>query len=381
MNVRNEDECPICLVPFPLLITPCNHRACQTCLERVLFATQSLTSIGTIVGEENIATDEALEDFIVSNSPTYGRCPFCRKCISLFDLKIEGGEDNETKFIYDKRYDIWRTALSGMSFQDGMQNIILNFPNTDNDEPYVTITVDPNRDSNISFEKGHFFHEKTNMFHGTIDLSKGNHTTIQEKWDLVMQFASDFRFVIHGAIIKRPAGNIPDESLDELTAYPLAGVWVVRWQRSDQRGVDRNSLDAARLIVHGNSFYFQGFMYHINLGDEYEARVHFSWPSYVGSFKQVAESGINLQHNPNGPDVGETIVWNTTNPNFFRMFWVRIKSYVISFVITSLFHVSNSNFSHGCRPEKQKKIVFHPLECKDWVLWVPRLSNCNRNAN
>jgi hypothetical protein len=332
MNMDNYDECPICLVAHPLLITPCNHRVCQTCLERVLLGTQqSLPLIESRIGEESIASDEELEDFIVSNNPTCGKCPFCRKYISLFDVKIERGKDREAEFIYEKRNDLWRTALCGISFQDGMQSIVLKFPNNDHDEPNAVISVDPDKHLNISFETGCFFHEKTNTFHGSLDLKDGP-MKIQEKWDFVMQFASDFRFVTHGIIVKRPVECISDEPSNITSRYPLAGDWVVRWQRLDQRGVDRNSLDAARLTVYGNSFYFQGFMYHINLGDdEEEGRVHFMWPSYLGSYKQVAESGIDLRSNPHGPGVGETIVWTTSNPNFFRIFWVRIHFYFVKY--------------------------------------------------
>jgi hypothetical protein len=149
---------------------------------------------------------------------------------------------------------------------------------------------------------------------------------IRERWEWILQFASDYRYIAHGSIIKRPVEDSDMDSSNNQILYPLAGSWVVRWQRSDQRGVDRNSLEAARINVYGNSFYFQGFLYHLNLGGEQEEekRVHFLWPSYVGGCRQVAESGIDLRSSPHGPDIGETIVWSVNNPRFFRIFWVGI---------------------------------------------------------
>ncbi len=61
-----------------------------------------------------------------------------------------------------------------------------------------------------------------------------------EKWECIMQFSSDFRFVSHGAIIKRPAVAADQNEENYFKQFPLSGRWTVRWQRSDQKGVDRN---------------------------------------------------------------------------------------------------------------------------------------------
>ena len=108
---------------------------------------------------ETIVTDDALEDFMVANNPTCGRCPFCRRCINLFDIK------NETQgFVYEKRYHIWNSALSGMSFEeDRMKTMLLEFPNEETAYPKSIISFDPNRKLNLSFDQGCFFHEKTNL--------------------------------------------------------------------------------------------------------------------------------------------------------------------------------------------------------------------------
>ena len=140
-----------------------------------------------------------------------------------------------------------------------------------------------------------------------------------EIWEWIMQFSSDYRFCTHGAIIKRTTTT---DTENTLTQHPLAGKWVVRWQRTGEQGVDRNSLKSARFRVCGNSFSLFGITYHLQLGNEEEDRVHFAW-SLSPNIVQVAESGVDLKRKPSGPDIGDTIVWTVNDPGFFRIFWTR----------------------------------------------------------
>lgn len=338
----SDNECPICLQPSPLLVSSCGHKICRICFERVLLNTSSFNNHRFRPNDAE-SNAELFEDAVVSACPTKGRCPMCRKLINLFDLKeYRDHEEEEHKGsgvsvitvalhdAYEKMTDISSCPLAGISMGNRGRNMLFEFPAIA-DQPPVYVKKDSGSGETLMrlpFEDGFHYHEKSKCFLGNLDFTKtdGNDEENSEKWECIMQFSSDFRHVLHGAIIKRPAVEADQNEENYYKRFPLSGKWTVRWQRSDQKGVDRNSLLTASMEVIRNSISMFGRNYHIQLGSAEEERVHFYWPGSTepnGQVLQVAESGIDLKNQPEGPDVGQTIIWTVSSPDYHRIFWTR----------------------------------------------------------
>ncbi len=290
--------------------------------------------------------------------------------------KDAGGKELGRVFDCMNDTDFARGAcpLSGWTFQDRSGKIAVSFPNeklnVNKDEedsevkvgdmdmtytprhihshrhwPYLKSAQIHEGDKKIYFNTNDcYYHEKSKTFAGSLtwNLDKNSNDDdedgngLQEEkehsntrnWEVIMQFSSDFRYVAHGAIIKHRPKDTHDRnrSID----YPLDGIWTIRWQKTSDRGVvDRNSLMAAQMRVIDNSFELYGCTYNLNFGDDDSGGgVYFMWDErYFGSggpaVVQTAESGVDLIHKPDGPDIGETIVWTVDHPDFFRIFWTR----------------------------------------------------------
>lgn len=110
----SETCCSICFLPTPLLVTPCGHTACRQCFERILLTTKTRNSIAR---EDHSEDKELIEDMINTACPTRGRCPLCRKCTDMFELR-HNNENRELCFTNEKTSDISISPLAGLSFSD-----------------------------------------------------------------------------------------------------------------------------------------------------------------------------------------------------------------------------------------------------------------------
>ena len=203
-EMDDSNCCPICLLPDqqPLLQTPCHHAACSTCLERIVLATTDTTQLMDDSVNVFQNTTEWQEDLLVASCPTWGRCPFCRQAIYLFDLTEEcnevSGSTRETLWDQDRNWNIAETPLKGCIFQAQDVDLLFKsfvFPSNEatqqeevvEDEirtlvnqaqrPLVTLNLlegfPQDFPSHIVLEPGCFFHEKSNTFHGMIDWKVG----------------------------------------------------------------------------------------------------------------------------------------------------------------------------------------------------------------
>ena len=135
----NDEEscCPICLIPTTNYVTaPCTHSACQQCFERILLSTSSSRNRN---GWDDDYNEEAVEDRI-TECPTRGRCPFCRRAVNMFDLK------NNQSHVYEQDTDLEQTPLNGLefaaetvsfTFKDGTAEVALYRENANGDKELV----------------------------------------------------------------------------------------------------------------------------------------------------------------------------------------------------------------------------------------------------
>lgn len=183
---ESEDEeelaCPICLLPdqHPV-ITPCCHKACLQCFERILLTTNPGSNYYSMTGNEQ--EDEAIEDTIIRHCPTRGRCPFCRVNINMFDLRKQtlssfekyDNQDliNQLDSVYDPILSMKDTPLNNLKFSDIRKSRTISF---DNGIPELWILGENNNEKEVErkqcFEGGFYYHEKSKTFSGIIDWTK-----------------------------------------------------------------------------------------------------------------------------------------------------------------------------------------------------------------
>mmetsp|Transcript_27354 Transcript_27354/g.41191 ORF Transcript_27354/g.41191 Transcript_27354/m.41191 type:complete len:623 (-) Transcript_27354:78-1946(-) len=326
-DVKEEEECCLCLQPVPLVTTPCQHSACQLCLERVLLSTSS--SLNDDMGDE-----EAIESHIVASCPTRGRCPFCRRPICMFDLK----SNTDQSHVYEQNINLEETPLNGLEFAEtNVDNKTISFKDGRVEIAFYKngLSGDSGDDDSKELMRSqpfeqYYYHAKSLTFSGVVDWTKGGGPWEGvDKWEVVLQFSSDFRYVQRGAIIKKCSNNEPVSTQNE---FPLDGTWL------GQFGNGTDFTNAHRLTVTCNKFSVGGRVFHICLGrsnnngdsnnDNGEnTPVHFYWPEDFGQghrrYRQEVESGIDLTTHPSGPDVGSVVTWKVNDPNFHRIFWKR----------------------------------------------------------
>lgn len=166
-------------------------------------------------------------------------------------------------------------------------------------------------DENFRWEKA------TRTFHGSISWTpvtfKGTY-----RWDVAPAFTNDFADVLSGVIHERKErllgkkDKINPEDMIRFQ-YPLDGVWKILWL-SEEGKEEKGSI-----TVCNNEFKQGPYLFNLNFSDP---RVpSFRWP--LDPVDAVAKSGVNLEEEPLGPDVGETIVWATTHPSFEEITWTR----------------------------------------------------------
>ena len=170
----SETDCPICLIHVPLLVTPCGHKACQNCFERVLLTTSPSHNYSNMTDEYPLNNVEQFEDVIIYSCPSKGRCPLCRKFIDLFDLKQCDEEGKPAGDGYKKMHDVWNSPLAGLSFGTREGDMVVQFPAADDELPsMLMLDIDTGEtERELKFEDGFHYHEKSKMFLGHIDSTK-----------------------------------------------------------------------------------------------------------------------------------------------------------------------------------------------------------------
>jgi hypothetical protein len=314
VNNNHKEECPICLVPgLSLLITPCGHKACKNCLNRVITTTRP--SSATFAYQDT----EKSEDIITYTCPSKGRCPICRKLIDLFDLKVwewnEGcdGYSNHDKYAYEKMPHVWNTPLAGLCFENKERSMQVHFPTSKNELPGVRILEDDGTTSiEMAFQDGFHYFGKSQLFLGQIYYYQDEWKRY-EKWEFIMQFSSDFRYVIHGAIIKTPL------------KCPLDGKWTFQHRFDPESNVKSQQLDDDEYVplpvtINSNQLEVKNYLFHIKLKDEKKRGIRIDWGDAKVNILKLEGDGVDLDEQPEGPNVGETILFRSNNPGLFKDF-------------------------------------------------------------
>jgi len=379
MNNSNEETtCDICFTTKPLLVTPCQHRACQDCFEHLLLSTSDAP---VETPQQNRNCQEFLEDCIVAACPTRGKCPFCRSYLNLFELVTDKSENNTERYntqgegerktgkLHEIRIE--ESPLAGMVFVDMKKHVgefSYHFPSSnssktagdsddnnkrdsiekidddDNDDvietakgetelmPWMNLAniVEDNKLDNGSplpnqkfFDHGFNYHEKSRTFTGKIDWTKGQDGSTFNRshyWEVIMQFTLDFRHISQGAVIKHYNTTL---SIEQQALTPLDGSWCCQWEhtRSDRGEIDARDSVTTMLRVIGNSFQLYGIRYAVHMPTNGDMP-YFNWPGF-GNCVQTVESGIDFVRKKDGPEVGEIIVWTVDHPDYHRIRWTR----------------------------------------------------------
>jgi hypothetical protein len=184
-----EEVCPICLLPSSedrkFCAGPCSHRFCVPDAERILL---------TKPGANERSPDPHL--FV----PTLGRCPICRRGMSLFDLQQEEGED-----LYEKNTDMTTWPITGKTFAERTNGLSVSF------DPERGPTIcwyagqgeEEEERQEVSFQPRSHFHDQSRTFHGEVELNEAQQST----WggvsllSCIFQFSSDLRFIALGVIM------------------------------------------------------------------------------------------------------------------------------------------------------------------------------------
>ena len=176
---KDEDmTCPICFLPEKLVFSPCSHRACLPCFERILLATSSNQRPYDDDDDDN-------NDRIISACPSRGRCPICRHCVNMFDLKFCSNND----FVYSQHINLEDTPLNELQFSDRNSTdrnstTILSFKDG---KAEVLIRNKANNEilRRQLFECGFHYHDKCKIFAGVVDWTKSvsGHYEHADKWE------------------------------------------------------------------------------------------------------------------------------------------------------------------------------------------------------
>ena len=157
-----DKECQICMIEGPLLWMPCCHRACQVCLERVLFMrVNDESSIHENIAANSIIHDEELIENNYANCSGWGRCPFCRRLLSMYDIKESA---DSLKSFYTKHLDIWSTEVAGLIYVDRDKSMRIEFPSCDDDIPTVTF-ITTGADVVVPYEDGFHYNKTCKSFY------------------------------------------------------------------------------------------------------------------------------------------------------------------------------------------------------------------------
>jgi hypothetical protein len=336
-------QCPVCLESHPeeeLAQGRCAHSFCVPCLEMVLRA-EGTTAVSMPMWEPKEAH---------LSVPTLGRCPICRTDMNL--MEIQNAKTGER--LYEKDYNILESSPlkdqiyvpfgranmvglqsfhfakdSNMHDSQGRPLPYINFEGSIRRSPEKWILQDSNPcPSRKSFEEDCYYHAKSRTFHGKIKfdppLRDGCH-----RWDLTLAFAKDFRFIASGILVERH-DLVVAQNASELSSvkaldtnrcqFPLDGNWIATRKLQD------GTIGRINISVERNSFRQgpRGSVLHITFQDPTRPCIY--WPN--SPMIETSVSGANLKVEPNGPEVGGKIFWETTNPldpDFIRRtIWTRV---------------------------------------------------------
>jgi hypothetical protein len=293
---NEPDDCPICLSPGmleePLLRTHCGHEFCQPCIERVITTTKSF-------------------------NPTRAPCPVCRAELSLFGLALPSGvllhpKEPGCAALAGKVFVQMRTVgLASYHFPEELSPDDAAFLAAP--EPYLCYesgrvdeyewTLDNGRrpPQRKHFAPGCHWHAATRTFHGTALWEEGWYGS--KRWDYVMQFSSDFRYICGGGVSMHREATAMD------------GRWRVCWDSGEMATID---------IVAG-AWALMGAEYQLDLssGDA----PFFLWPPPRGSLaprvKQRLTAVVDAADALQDPPVGSTVVWETNSADHPTIKWVR----------------------------------------------------------
>jgi hypothetical protein len=332
--ITDDDCCPICLGgdPETMVSGPCQHDFCIPCLERVLTSPSP--------GASNVRSSLIPSGDSHLNAPTLGRCPICRSEMSLFDLKKKkpSSDDTDDAYAYPKDRNIANSKLQGMVFiknqcMEGNESI--HFPSSENGFPlpYLNLEKVPRHDPHWKlddgsslpdkkyFEPGCHFHEQTRTFHGTIRWGQDycrKRLRGSPRWDFILSFSSDFRYIARGVFIARKESCQSTECGEYDCKFSLDGTWKVTWPDNG------TSMD---ITVHGNKFLFatappfqdNSVPHAVQFTDPENPTVALG----DQEFTQTSISGVYLRSPPHGPALGESIGWAVSGSSRPEMIWTR----------------------------------------------------------
>ena len=173
--------CPVCLENDCNIIPKCKHPLCNICMERISF--QKGPAYASHGGNYEVVAEsqERIEEKIVSNTPTFGRCPVCREVFNLFELRkytnqsCEDEHDKDVSLAYEREFNI--DALKGCTFvmqkklgvgsihfpaeQDESNGPYISFESNSRTESFSCLDDGSLPPSRLYFAPGYHFHKKT----------------------------------------------------------------------------------------------------------------------------------------------------------------------------------------------------------------------------
>jgi hypothetical protein len=301
------------------------------------------------------------------------QCPICRSDMSLFDLKKTrpSSDDTDDVYAYPKDCNIANSKLQGMVFIKNRcieGNESLHFPSSENgpsELPYLNLEKVPRHDPHWKlddgsklpdkkyFEPGCHFHEQTRTFHGTIRWGQDDCRKWlrgSPRWDFILGFSSNFRFIARGVFIARKESCQSIECGKNDCKFPLDGKWKVTWP---DNGTSMN------ITVHGNKFHFDTVLPF--QGNSVPHAMQFTNPENPTivwedqEFTQTSISGVYLRSHPRarmGSQIGESIGWAVSGSSRPEMIWTRQSMPPDN----SLFEVAHFEPDHAGKRQYQRLI-------------------------
>ena len=278
------------------------------------------------------------------SAPTLGRCPICRRELSLFDMvdhetgdvlyprdteycKPKDGEDPSP--LMDAVYVPYHGKVGQLSFHWDWSKI----KNPSVESPFLNLSSPLERDPERwrlengtlvprlkFFESGSHFHKASRTFHGKISWAPSRLNGSYE-WDVVLGFPSDYRFIQTGQIHMRRDRLVDEKTLPadftteqrQLCRFPMDGRWTLSWTTTT--GEDKRT----EIHVKNNEYRQSGWSFYLNFDDPLHPSIR--WPK--SDHTQTVQEGVDLINEPMGPAIGSKIRWTTTSPNFPEIIWER----------------------------------------------------------
>ena len=362
---QDEEElcCPICLSEINDDITflggKCQHHFCEACIQRVLAVAPSSTSSSSSnnrYGRETSSVAFPNAEDLLNHCPTVGRCPICRATINRFELK-KCGEDES---FYKGNSDLLNCPLKGktyIKYRCIQGNESIHFPDKaleqdggqEHVRPYLRLDKVPKHDPFFRFDDGSslpdtvyfdegsfFFDDHTRTFVGSISWNKGEccgrRFRGSPRWDFILSFSSDFRFISRGVIIAKRIVCRKEDCNSFRCKFPFDGQWKVELSQSTDGQCDDESNGTApvrTVRVLGNQFVFEDSFvdstsngpHRIELNDPHHPII--AWRDNTETI--AVRRGVNLISHPYGPRDGETIEFERSlSSEHSNMTWTRL---------------------------------------------------------